>query len=72
MELAYVQANVSAALSGPVKISVNALQWTAPQAFDVVLVFSGDVYFLYTCVTQGMVLTTHTGSVIIHVSGFLA
>ena len=56
VELAYVQANVSALLSGPVKTELTTTSWTSDGSYPVVLVKSAQTYTLYANVRTGDVL----------------
>ncbi len=56
-ELAYVQANVSASLYGPVKFEPDTTtSWVSDGNYPVVLVKAGTVYYLYVNVQTGDVL----------------
>lgn len=55
-ELAYVRANVDAALIGPIRFDGGETTWTVPAPYPVLLVKSGTVYALYTNVAIGQVL----------------
>ncbi len=60
-ELAYVQANVSNLLTGPVKYEpTSTTSWTSDGNYPVVLVKSSTTYYLYTNVVLGQVLLSQS------------
>jgi hypothetical protein len=71
-ELAYVQANVSPLLVGPVKSQATGNSWTSDGNYAAVLVKAGTESWLYVNVVQGQVLSNvGSGYGLSHVSRFV-
>ena len=61
-EESYVKAHILSSLNLLQTQSVNAFAGVVTQDADLLLAYAGDSFKVYTCVTSGTVVTSHTGS----------